>query len=97
MKYYFPYKANDGKHKYFIITKNNKRVYFGAFNYSDYTIHKDNLRRLRYVKRHKKNEQWGKSGIDTAGWWSLKFLWSFPTKREAYNHIKIDLKKWKLI
>jgi len=39
LKYYFPYKANDGKHKYYIITRNDKKIYFGAAGYYDYTIY----------------------------------------------------------
>ncbi len=70
-----------------------KNKYFGAAGYSDFTIHKDEERKLRYIKRHN-NENWTKSGIDTAGWWSLKYLWSYPTKEEAYNNIKKDWKKW---
>ena len=25
--YYYPYQANDNKHKYYIITKNEKKIY----------------------------------------------------------------------
>ena len=32
-----------------------------------------------------------------ASYWALKYLWSYPTKEEAYNHIKKDLKKWGII
>ena len=94
---YHPYPANDGKHKYYIITNSGRKIYFGAAGMSDFTIHKDVARKQRYIDRHKKNEDWSKSGVDTPGWWSLKFLWSYPTKQEAYNHIKKDLKKWGLI
>jgi Family of unknown function (DUF5754) len=97
-KIYYPYPADDGKHKYYIITDSNKKVYFGAAGMSDYTIHKDEARKQRYINRHKNgHENWTKSGINTAGWWSLKYLWSYPTKEEAYNHIKQDLKKWGVI
>ena len=48
MKKYFPYPANDGKHKYYIITNDNKKNYFGAAGISDFTIHKDEARRQRY-------------------------------------------------
>ena len=64
---YYPYPANDGKHKYYIITDIGKKLLFGAYGYSDYTIHKDEKRKLRYISRHKNNENWGKSGINTAG------------------------------
>jgi hypothetical protein len=94
---YYPYPANDGKHKYYIITKSGKTIKIGSIGYIDFTIHKDEARKQRYINRHKNNENWSKSGIDTAGWWSLKYLWSYPTKEEAYNHIKKDLKKWGVI
>lgn len=88
MKQYFPYPAKDGKHKYYIITKTNKKVFFGAAGYSDYTIHKDEKRKQRYIERHKNNENWTKSGIDTAGFWSRYLLWEKPTIKESYNDIK---------
>jgi hypothetical protein len=97
MKYYYPYPANDGKHKYYIITNKNKKVYFGAVGYSDFTIHKDEARKQRYIIRHIKRENWSRTGIDTAGWWSLKYLWLYPTKKEAYKNIKKDLNKWGVI
>ena len=54
MRTYYPYKATDGKHKYYIITNANKKVYFGAVGYDDFTTHKDPLRKERYIARHKK-------------------------------------------
>ena len=48
------YKSNDGKHKYYIITESGKNVYFGAAGYSDFTQHKDEARKQRYINRHKK-------------------------------------------
>jgi len=71
---YHPYPANDGKHKYYIITNSGKTVKFGSFNMSDFTLHKDVARKQRYIDRHRKNESkfWNKSGIDTPSWWSLK-------------------------
>ena len=86
--YYYPYPANDGKHKYYIVTKSEKKVYFGAAGYSDFTKHKDEARKNRYIKRHEKNEEWGKSGIDTAGFWSRWLLWNKPTIRDSYEDIK---------
>jgi len=88
MKYYYPYLANDGKHKYYIITKSEKKVYFGQASASDMTQHKDEDRKNRYILRHQKNEEWGKSGIDTAGFWSRWLLWNKPTIRESYEDIK---------
>ncbi len=50
---YYPYPANDGIHKYYLITNDYKKVYFGQASASDFTIHKDEQRRQRYINRHK--------------------------------------------
>jgi hypothetical protein len=57
----------------------NKTVNFGAKGYSDYTLHKDEDRMHRYENRHKKRENWKKSGIETAGFWSKWILWNKPS------------------
>lgn len=88
MKLYYPYKADDKKHKYYIITKTGKKISFGAYGYSDYTQHKDETRKQRYINRHKNKENWNKTGIDTAGWWSRWLLWHLPTIKDSYNYIK---------
>jgi hypothetical protein len=87
MKTYYPYPANNGKHKYYIITKSEKKIYFGQAGASDFTLHKDETRKQRYIKRHK-NEDWSKSGIDTAGFWSRWLLWNKPSIKESYEDIK---------
>ncbi len=53
MRQYYPYPANDGRHKYYIITKSGRKVLFGAAGYSDFTKHKDEDRKQRYISRHK--------------------------------------------
>ena len=88
MKYYFPYPSDKPEKKYYIITKDNKRVYFGQASASDFTHHKNEDRKNRYILRHQKNEDWGKSGIDTAGFWSRWLLWNKPTIKESYQDIK---------
>ena len=88
MNKYYPYKSDKPNKKYYIITNNNKKVYFGASGYSDFPTHKDEARKQRYINRHKNNEVWTKSGIDTAGFWSRWILWHLPTIKESYNDIK---------
>ena len=85
---YYPYPANDGKHKYYIITKSGKTIKFGATGYSDFTLHKNEQRKQLYINRHKNNENWSKSGIDTAGFWSRWLLWNLPTIKASYEDIK---------
>jgi hypothetical protein len=53
MKTYYPYKATDGKHKYYIITKTGRKLYFGADGYNDYTIYYKELVRNLQTKRRK--------------------------------------------
>jgi len=88
LHYYYPYKSDKPEKKYYIITKSEKKIYFGQASASDFTIHKDEERKQRYILRHQKNEDWGKSGIDTAGFWSRWLLWNKPTIRESYQDIK---------
>ena len=56
MMKYKPYKSDKPDKKYYIITNDNEKVYFGAAGISDFTIHKDEARKQRYIDRHKKNE-----------------------------------------
>jgi Tfp pilus assembly protein FimT len=86
MKKYFPYKSDRPDKKYFIITNDNKKIYFGQSSASDFTLHKDEARKQRYINRHKKNENWNNK--DTAGFWSRWLLWEKPTIKESYDNIK---------
>ena len=88
MNKYYPYKSDNPNKKYYIITNDNKKVYFGASGYSDFTIHKNETRKQRYINRHKNNENWSKSGVDTAGFWSRWLLWNKPTIKDSYMDIK---------
>ena len=85
---YHPYKSDKPDKKYYIITNNDKKVYFEAAGMSDFTKHKDEARKQRYIKRHQNNENWSKSGIDTAGFWFRWLLWHLPTIKESYTDIK---------
>lgn len=65
--------------KKYAVKVGNKTVNFGAKGYSDFTIHKDVDRMHRYENRHKSRENWTKSGIKTAGFWSKWILWNKPS------------------
>lgn len=56
---------------------NKKKIHFGASGYSDYTIHKDDDRKKRYIERHSKREDW--DNIQTAGALSRWILWNKKT------------------
>ncbi len=90
---YKPYKSDKPSKKYYIITNDNKKVYFGQASASDFLIHKDEARKQRYIDRHKKNESkyWNKSGIDTPSFWSRFLLWHLPSITASYQDIKKNL------
>ena len=69
----------------------NKTVHFGASGMSDYTIHKDDERKKRYLERHRKNENW--SAPMTAGALSRWILWNKKSKVASISDYK---KKFKL-
>lgn len=61
----------------FDIDGKTKTVSFGAKGYSDYTQNKSKVRRMLYLIRHRKNEDWTKP--DTAGALSRYILWGQST------------------
>ena len=91
-KIYYPYPATNNKNKFFIITNQGKKVNFGAKGYEDFTIHKDEKRKLRYIARHKPREQDNWNNPNTKSYWSLRLLWNKPTLEASYSDIKKDLK-----
>jgi hypothetical protein len=58
-------------------------VHFGAAGYSDYTKNKDDKRKQRYINRHQKRENWTKSGVKSAGFWSRWVLWNKPNLEQS--------------
>jgi len=51
-----------------------KTTHFGAKGMSDYTIHKDPIRKERYIERHKNRENW--NDYFSAGALSRWILWN---------------------
>ncbi len=91
-------KSKNPNKKYTVVLFKNdtkvKTVHFGASAYSDYTKHHDKDRMKLYDSRHKSRENWSKSGITTAGFWSKWILWSKPSLTEAikYTSKKFNIK-----
>lgn len=75
-------KSNHSGKKFMVII-DDKTVHFGALGYSDYTKHGDKDRMKRYEIRHKSRENWKKSGIKSAGFWSKWILWNKPGFMES--------------
>ena len=75
------------KNKKIDVVVDGKKISFGAVGYQDFSIHKDPERKERYIARHKKNEDWNKSGIKTAGYWSKHLLWNNDTLTKSIDYI----------
>lgn len=95
----FPSKKRGKKYSVYAFDgKKTRIVHFGAKGYSDYTGHKDKNRKKRYIIRHWKNENWNKSGIFTAGFWSRWILWNKPTFHASLDDVtkRFNLKHYKI-
>lgn len=55
-----------------------KTIQFGAEGMSDYTKHKDDARKARYIARHSKEDH-TKKNIESAAFMSRWLLWNKPT------------------
>ena len=70
-------KSDNKSKKYKSVIDGKKTVHFGQAGASDMTQHKDKARKQRYIDRHKKNENWGASGVKTPGFWAKNILWNY--------------------
>jgi len=75
--------------------KKIKTTSFGATGYEDYTTHKDEERKRRYLDRHKNAEDW--NDYKSAGSLSRHLLWAEPTFEASYKKYlsKFKLKDYK--
>ena len=80
-------KKSNKKGKKFMATFDDKKtIHFGAEGMSDFTKHKDPLRKERYLKRHKSRENW--NNHMSAGSLSRWILWNKPTLKASIADYK---------
>lgn len=72
--------------KYRAVFSDGRHTDFGASGYEDFTTHKDENRKDRYIMRHKKHENW--NDAFSAGSLSKWILWSEPTIEKAIEKYK---------
>lgn len=73
-------KSSRDDKKFMVKTPKGKTIHFGASDYSDFTLHKNEKRKENYLKRHgapTAREDW--SDLSKAGTWSRFILWNKPT------------------
>lgn len=85
MNTYIFKKSTRTNKKFMVVTPTNKKIHFGAAGYSDYTINKNDKKKEAYISRHKKNENWNKTGINTAGFWAKNILWNKKKLKNSIN------------
>ena len=73
-----------------INTNKNKKVSFGAAGMSDYTKHKNDERKKRYINRHKKRENW--NNLISPGALSRWILWNKKTFKASLSDYKRKFK-----
>ena len=90
-------KSDKKDKKYDAVIDGKKTVSCGATGYSDFTKHKDEERKERYIARHKVNQDW--KDHKTAGFYAKNILWNKPTieasvkdTNKKFLYLKIKLK-----
>ena len=82
--------ARNNIHKYVAIVEDNEgkqhTIRFGQFGASDFTRHRNEIRKNRYLDRHRERENW--DDILTSGAWSRWLLWNEPTIAESLADIR---------
>lgn len=81
------YDSTRADKKFMIVTPTGKKVHFGANGYEDFSMHKDEQRKERYIARHQHNEDWTATGMNTAGFWSRWLLWNKSTIVQSIHDI----------
>ena len=60
-----------------------RNIDFGSQGYYDFTMTGDESRKQAYISRHSSREDWTKSGLNSAGFWSRWLLWNKPSLEES--------------
>ncbi len=63
-----------------------KILSFGAKGYSDFPTHKDDKRKVNYIKRHSVLEDW--TNLEKSGTWSRYVLWNQPTIKSSISDMQ---------
>ena len=67
-----------------------KTIHFGQAGYQDFTIHKNEERKERYLARRRKNEQ--SNNPLTTSFYATNILWNKPTISESIRDTNTSFK-----
>jgi hypothetical protein len=66
-----------------------KTIRIGSKGNSDFILSGgDEQKKKAYLARHSVNEDWSKSGVLTAGFWSRWLLWNKPSLQQSISDVK---------
>ena len=83
-KYYLS--KSDKRNKKYMVKTPKKNIYFGQAGASDYTIHKNEVRKDAYLLRHYNSENW--DDLNSAGAWSRYILWNETTIKKSISNME---------
>ena len=78
-------KSKKADKKFDAIIDGKKTIPFGSKMHSDFTLHKDEARKQRYINRHEKRENF--QDPKTAGFYSRWLLWNKPTLKSSVDDL----------
>lgn len=79
-------KSPNPSKKYRAMFDDGTHTDFGASGYQDFTIHRDLMRQMNYLSRHRATENW--NDYKSAGALSRWILWNKPTIAESLRDYK---------
>ena len=85
MDKYILEKSKRKNKKFVIIMNGNMKHHFGDSRYSDYTIHRDDERKKRYLTRTSSQPQ---NDIHSSAFWAKNLLWNQPTLSESIKDVE---------
>lgn len=74
-----------GKRYVVMPVNGGKPIHFGSSEYDNYTIHRDDTRKLRYLQRHQ-SEDW--EDLTKAGTWARYILWNKRTIAQSVKDME---------
>ena len=76
-------KSTRAAKKYMVVFPDGTKTHFGAKGFSDFTKHRDNARKQRYIARHSATQDW--TDPKAAGTLARFVLWNKPTVKASFN------------
>lgn len=86
-KYILKKSKRDDK-RFVLLMGENMKHDFGLKGAKTFIDGRTEKERQNYIARHRVRENWNKSGLHTAGFWSRWILWNKPTLQKSINDVE---------